>query len=124
MCAWNNGFQVLVPQEVCRQVEPLDVGILDPGDGEVETAFSHSLSLRVRRQHPFVDADPRIRNGRYLRGEPADVTQSEGQLSCSPAGSIESPLRGIQHLASIGQELRSGGRQLYVATVTDQELGP
>jgi hypothetical protein len=47
MPARDDNFKSLVPQEVGGQVVPFDVGLLDPGDGQVEAAFGHPCSLSV-----------------------------------------------------------------------------
>ena len=47
MCAWHDGFQALVPQKVGDQLVPFDVGLLNPGDSQVEAAFGHPRRLRV-----------------------------------------------------------------------------
>ena len=45
MSAGHDGFKSLVPQDVGGQMKPLNVGLLDPGDGQVETAFGHARRL-------------------------------------------------------------------------------
>jgi hypothetical protein len=57
MCAWHDGFQALVPQEVRGQVVPFDVGLLNPGNSQVEAAFGHPCRLLsevgpIRRHGP------------------------------------------------------------------------
>ena len=47
MAAWHDGFEALVPQEVGSQVVAVDVGLLDPGDSQVEAAFGHPRRLGV-----------------------------------------------------------------------------
>lgn len=124
MSAWDGGFQALVPQEVGGQVEPFDLGLVNPGDCQVETAFGHSRRLGVRGEDPFVDTDPRVGNCFCLRRQPTDVAQPQRQFTGSIAGPIERPCRGAQHLSGIGQELAAGGRQFDVSAVADEELRP
>ncbi len=47
MCAWNDGFESLVPQEVGNQVESFDVALFNPGDRQIEAAFGHPRRLGV-----------------------------------------------------------------------------
>jgi hypothetical protein len=47
MRAGDDNFKSLVPQEVGGQVVPFDVGLLKPGDSQVEAAFGHPSRLRV-----------------------------------------------------------------------------
>jgi hypothetical protein len=47
MSAWHDDFQSLVPQKVGSQVKPFDVGLLNPGDSQVEAAFGDPRRLRV-----------------------------------------------------------------------------
>jgi hypothetical protein len=124
MGAWHHGFQPLEPQEVSGQVQSFDVGLFDPGDGEIETALGHPCRLGVRGQDPFIDPDPEVGHRRRLWGQPTDVTQSHGQFSGSIMGSIERPGRGTQHLTSVGQELAPGRRQFDVSSVADEKLSP
>jgi hypothetical protein len=44
----HDGFEFLVPREVSSQVEPLDIGLLNPGNSQVEAAFGHSRRLGMR----------------------------------------------------------------------------
>jgi hypothetical protein len=47
MRARDDNFKSLVPQEVGGQVVPFDVGLLKPGDSQVEAAFGYPRRLRV-----------------------------------------------------------------------------
>jgi hypothetical protein len=45
--SWHHRFESFVPQEVASQVVSVDVGLVDPGDGHVETSFGHTHCLGV-----------------------------------------------------------------------------
>ena len=77
MSAWHDSHQALVPQQVGGQVVPFDVGLLDPGNGQVEAAFSHPRRLRVRGKDPFVDADAEVGNCCCLCGKPTDIAEPQ-----------------------------------------------
>jgi hypothetical protein len=47
MRARDDNFKSLVPQQVGVQVVPFDVGLLKPGDSQVEAAFGHPRRLGV-----------------------------------------------------------------------------
>jgi hypothetical protein len=47
MPARDDNFKSLVPQEVGGQVVPFDVGLLKPGDSQVEAAFGYPRRLGV-----------------------------------------------------------------------------
>ena len=123
MGAWHDGFQWFVPQQVGGQVEPCDVSLIDPGNSEIETAFSHSLCLGMRWQDPLVNTDSWIGYGYCLRREPADITKAQRQFPATLPGPIEGARRGVQHFSSIVQKLGAGGCQLDVPAVADEELG-
>ena len=77
MSAWQDGLQPLVPQKVGGQVVPFDVGLLNPGDRQVEAALSNPRRLGVRGQDPFVDTDPEVAHCCRLRGQPTDIAQPQ-----------------------------------------------
>ena len=47
MGAWHDSIQSLVAQEVGGQLVSFDIGLLEPGDSQVEAAFGHPRRLDV-----------------------------------------------------------------------------
>ncbi len=47
MSSWQDGLKSFVSQEVGCQVVTCDIGLLNPGDSQVEAAFCHSRRLGV-----------------------------------------------------------------------------
>jgi hypothetical protein len=78
----------------------------------------------MRRQDPFVDADPRVEDCCCLWREPTDISQSKGELPTALSGSIERPCRGGQNLPGIDQKVVAGGGQIDVSAVADEKLSP
>ena len=122
MCAWNDGFESLVPQEIGDQAESLDVVLFDPRNSQIEAAFGNSRRLDVRGEHPFVDTDSRIGNCCCFGGKPTDIAQPQRQLATALSGAIESPRGGSQHLSSIDQEVSTCWCQSDMSSVADEKL--
>jgi hypothetical protein len=56
-----DGFQPLVSEQMGRQLQPFDVGLLNPGDGQIEAALGYPCCLCVmagstRRHEPGIPA--------------------------------------------------------------------
>jgi len=99
----------------------------DPRQRDVEGAVGDAVGLRVRREHPFVDAQRPCGSQRRADavGQPADVTQAH--RSALRAGPLQ-PLLGVvdkrQNPAPVVQQRTSGFAQPHAAPVPHEQVGP
>ena len=123
--AGRDGVQRLGADQMRCESACFGVRLVDPREREIEAAFGDAVRLRVRGQHPLVDAHRccgREQCGDVL-GQPTDIPQPQGRRL---RGRAAQPLAGIlgegKDPAGVLQQRSSGLGQRDAAAVADEQL--